>query len=76
MLGVDPLGLADEAEVDLDPRAALDPAADELLARISPPSLPDSPTAQPPAALIAATSCFVDRAGQHHLDDLHGLARR
>src|SRR5581483_8434020 len=36
------------------------------------PSLPHRPMALPPAALIA-DDLLVDRAGQHHLDDLDGL---
>ena len=44
--------------------------ASSLRARIRSASLPDRPTARPPALLIARDDLLVDRARQHHLDDL------
>ena len=38
------------------------------------PSLPERPTALPPAALMRGDDLLVDRAGQHHLDHLDGRA--
>ena len=68
--GVDLVGLADEAEVDdvLDVAAAA--ARVTLRAITMLPSLPHRPIARPPCGVDRADDLLVDRAGEHHLDDL------
>ena len=74
--GVDPLRLADKAEVDLGPDAAFDPGTHQLSRLDQPAILAGKADRAAALGVDRRDELLVDRAGQDHLDHFHRLARR